>query len=507
VFLIIVDRTGQRRDYVAMRKNASDAKDQKKTKPFETIKIGNVSVPIYRNRNIIPKRDEAGKIIYGPPDAEGKRQALIRYESHIYTLAFYQGSKRVRRKFSDLEKARREAEIVAINIGKGELEALKLKGHDRADYVRAMQKLREWKPDADLNLAVTDYVAAVKRLPEDASLKEAVDFYIKRHPIGLPPKTVREVVDELIDSKTKSGKSDVYVKDLRLRLGQFADAFNIRISLITGKQVEDFLRAPRPSRGKGKPGHFLSGRTQNNFRKLINTLVKFAIKRGYLPKDHDEMSGVDLAEEENGDIEIFTPVELRKLLAACLAPTKERGKMRDRESMVPYLAVAAFCGLRSAEIARLDWSEVHLTGAERFIEVKAAKAKTASRRTVPISDNCAAWLAPFAKESGPVCHFERPDKQCFFYVGPAAKVEWKRNGLRHSFISYRLAQIKNVHQVSLEAGNSPQMVFAHYRQLVTETLAAEWFGIVPPTDWKNILPMPAEVIANQKVETAISANA
>lgn len=212
---------------------------------------------------------------------------------------------------------------------------------------------------------------------------------------------------------------------------------------------------------------------------------------------------MELAAEDNRDIEIFTPVELRKLFNACLTPVKERKKMRDREAMVPYLAIAAFCGLRSAEIARLDWSEVHLTGAEHFIEVKASKAKTASRRTVPIPDNCTQWLAPFAHESGPVCPFERPDKQCFNYVGPAAKVEWKRNGLRHSFISYRLAEIKNVHQVSLEAGNSPQMVFAHYRQLVTETQASEWFDIVPPKDWKNVLPMPALNTVIQQGATTI----
>jgi integrase len=482
-----------------MKRKLAEARNGNTRKPLEVVKVANVSVPIYRHTNIIPQRDAAGKVIYGPPDAKGKRRALIKYQSDIYTLAYYEGSKRVRQKFSDLAKARQEAQLAAIKIGNGELEALKLKGHDRTDYVRAMQRLREWKPDANLNLAVTDYVAAVKRLPETTSLKEAVDFYIKRHPIGLPPKTVREVVDELIESKTKSGRSDVYVKDLRLRLGQFADSFNVRISTITGKQIEDFLRAPRPARGKEGKARTLSGRTQNNFRKLIKTLFKLAVKRGYLPKDHDELDAVELADEENGDIEIFTPVELRKLFSACLAPVKERGKMRDREVMVPYLAIAAFCGLRSAEIARLDWSEVHLTGAEHFIEVKASKAKTASRRTVPISDNCAAWLAPFAQQSGPVCPFERPDKQCFYYVGPAAKVECKHNGLRHSFISYRLAQIKNVHQVSLEAGNSPQMVFAHYRQLVTETQATEWFGIVPPKGWKNVLPMPAETATKQPV--------
>jgi integrase len=483
-----------------MEKNPSEGKKEKRG-PLEVVRAGSVSVPIYRHKNIIPQRDGLGQIIYGPPDENGRKRGLVKYESFIYTIAYYQGSQRVRQKFSDLEEARREAELAAIQIGNGEIEALNLKGHDRTDYVRSMQILREWKPEASLLLAINDYVPAVKRLPENTTLKEVVDCYLKRHPIGLPSKTVREVVNELIESKTKSGKSGVYLKDLRLRLGQFADAFNVRISLVTGKQIEEFLRAARPGRGEDGPSYFLSGRTQNNFRRLINTLFKFAIKRGYLPRDHDEMSAVELAEEDNGDIEIFTPAELRKLFAACLSPVAERGKTRDREEMVPYVAIAAFCGLRSAEIARLDWSEVHLTGLEHFIEVKASKAKTASRRTVPIPDNCAAWLAPSVRESGPVCSFERPDKQCFNYIGPAAKVAWKRNALRHSFISYRLAQIKNVHQVSLEAGNSPQMVFAHYRQLVTETQAGEWFSIVPAKGWKNIAPVPVEIPNHLPIET------
>ena len=455
--------------------------------PAEVIKQGSIAIPIYATTNRIYRRNPTT----GLKELKGQHPQ--------FTLTYYEGSRRVKRKFSDLVSARHEAELVATKLANGEIEILKLKGTDRADYVHAMRHMREWNPSTHLNIAVTDYVAAMKRLPVSTSLKEAVDFYLKRHPAGLPPKIVREVMEELLESKTKSGKSEIYIKDLRLRLGQFADAFNVRISTITGKQIEDFLRSPRPARGKDSPSRILAGRTQNNFRQLINTLFKFAIKRGYLPKDHDEMQGVERAENDSGEIEVFNPLELRKLFQACLTPVKERAKMRHREAMVPYLAIAAFCGLRSAEIGRLDWSEVHLTGAEHFIEVKAAKAKTASRRTVPISDNCALWLAPFIRESGPVCPFERPDKQCFRYLGPAAKVEWKRNGLRHSFISYRLAEIKNVHQVSLEAGNSPQMVFAHYRQLVSETQAKEWFGIVPPKDWKNIVPMSAENAASQPI--------
>jgi hypothetical protein len=40
---------------------------------------------------------------------------------------------------------------------------------------------------------------------------------------------------------------------------------------------------------------------------------------------------------------------------------------------------------------------------------------------------------------------------------------------------------KNVAEVALEAGNSPQMVFRDYRELVTEKEAQAWFAITPET--------------------------
>ena len=381
-------------------------KARKSNQPFEVVKTGSISVPIYAHNNIIPRRDPQTRAICYETLPDGKRKALVKYQSVIYTVAYYQGTKRVRQKFSDLAKARREAQLITIKLANGETEALKLTGGDRADYIRAMQKLREWKPDIDLNFAVTDYVSAMRRLPENVSLREALEFYLKRHLIGLPPKTVREVVDELI-----------------------------------------------------------------------------------APKDHDEIGAVERATVDSGEIEVFSPAELQKLFAACLTPVKERGKWRTREEMIPYLAIAAFCGLRAAEIQRLDWSEIHLVGPERFVEIKAGNAKTASRRTVPINDNCAAWLERYAKPSGPIINLSRADKQLFLYLAEKSGVPWKHNGLRHSFISYRLALVKDVGQVSLEAGNSPQMVFKHYRQLVRESEAKEWFGIQPPKHAENVVPL------------------
>jgi hypothetical protein len=58
-------------------------------------------------------------------------------------------------------------------------------------------------------------------------------------------------------------------------------------------------------------------------------------------------------------------------------------------------------------------------------------------------------------------------------------VRWKQNGLRHSFISYRLAATNNIIQVAGEAGNSPRMIKEHYDALVTPQQAQIWFSIVP----------------------------
>ena len=73
-------------------------------------------------------------------------------------------------------------------------------------------------------------------------------------------------------------------------------------------------------------------------------------------------------------------------------------------------------------------------------------------------------------------------------MAEAAGVRWKQNALRHSFISYRLAEIQDVNRVALEAGNSPQMIFRHYRELATPEQARTWFTIAPEAA-ANVVPI------------------
>jgi integrase len=196
----------------------------------------------------------------------------------------------------------------------------------------------------------------------------------------------------------------------------------------------------------------------------IRTFFSWAKARSYLPKNEateaEAVSKVKVGDTETG---IFTPAQIKSLLAIA---TPE---------MIPFIAIGAFAGLRAAEIARLDWSAVDLK--RKIIHLRADQAKTASRRIIPVSDNLRAWLLPRVGNGRVVPNAEMQKK-----VAPLAMIlgfEWPNNVLRHSFISYRIAIVKSAEQVALEAGNSPTIIFKHYRELTTEEQANEWFGIFP----------------------------
>lgn len=412
------------------------------------VKIGSATVKIYRVARV-KAGTEYIEYRVGYYDAEGKR----RFES-----------------FSEYADAEAKARKVGASITRGDAKGLSLSAEDALVYLRAVERLKA--TGTPLDVAVADYVTAKEILPGH-SLTEAAKFFAKSC-ADLKTATVRSVVDELVASKEKRAKggkpaSAEYLRDLKSRLGRFADALQCDIASVRSQQIEAFMDSMQ-----------ISERSRFNWLRLIKTLFNYAQARRYFPRDIDPMEGIDMDFEDGSEIEIFTPAEMRRLLSAACP------------EMVPFLAIGAFAGLRSAEIGRLDWSDIK----PGFIEVTKGKAKTRSRRLVPIQPNLAAWLAPHRQESGPVVLYSSLSKQIGWVCDDTADkekglapVKWKHNALRHSFISYRMAMVKNEHTVAGEAGNSPQMIYGHYRELVTEAQAAEWFGIVPATMASNVVPM------------------
>ena len=64
-------------------------------------------------------------------------------------------------------------------------------------------------------------------------------------------------------------------------------------------------------------------------------------------------------------------------------------------------------------------------------------------------------------------------------IAERAGLVWRHNACRHSYGSYRMAEIRNVHDVAEEMGNSPAIIKKNYFQAVTKAEAAKFWAIRP----------------------------
>jgi integrase len=317
---------------------------------------------------------------------------------------------------------------------------------------------------------MSDFITAKRRLAEyGESINDAIEFRIdhlervRRHGI-----TVAQLADEVVEAKRRDGRSEVYLRDLRYRLSKFVQDFGARpIAGITVDELDNWLRALP-----------YSPQSRTNYRTIVGLLFSYAESRGII--DRNLILRTAKPKLVDRPPAIFAVDELRALL---------EGANRVAPDVVPMLAIGAFAGLRDAEIKRLDWSEVDL--GRGHIEVKAAKAKSARRRIVPMQPNLAAWLRPYSGMSGPVAPANARSK--LDRVRKDVLAHWPNNGLRHSFASYRLAAIHDAPRVAAELGHtSPQMLYSTYRELVLPEEAERYWRIAPAEEAEKVVAFSQE---------------
>ena len=370
-----------------------------------------VKHPRSRARPTAPIEVKAGSAVV-------KIYPIINRGRRLYTVTHYPvAGQRIRQNFADLVTAKLEAHRLAASLQKGDTQVLKLSNRDHGAYVHAVAQIRP--TGRSLESAATEFAESIKLLGNRTSLVEAVRFYVRHHPTSLPKKPIRQVVDEMIAAKKADGLSARYLSDLESRLGRFAKECEGLLSDLTSRDLKDWLN-----------GLGVGGRGRNNFRAQLVALFNFAKHSGYLPKNQPtEADSLTKAKGSSSPIAIFSPVELSKLLE------------HADDSLVPYLAIGAFAGLRTAELQRLSWPEIKLD--QGFIEVTAGKAKTAQRRLVPIQPNLARWLQPYAQPAGEVFYLSTINQKAAGFSKKLG-IPWPHHGLRHSYASYRLAACNTI---------------------------------------------------------------
>jgi len=303
--------------------------------------------------------------------------------------------------------------------------------------------------------------ASARKVAGEIALSDAVRFYQANRTDLLPSRSLEQVVSEFLESRRASGVTKTYVQRSKEYLTRFTGQVSGNIGDVTVAMINRFLQGQET----------LGPVSKNGYRRCLVTMFGFAKRQGYLHPD--KQTAAELSEsfkEPETDIEIFNVDEMEKLLLTAHA------------RLLPVVAIGAFAGIRSAEIGRLNWEDIKWD--RGHIELAGRKTKTRARRLAPLTDNLKAWLAPWRHETGRIVRMKGVSG-ALTDLGTKAGIEggWRKNALRHSYISYRVAGTGDVARTSLEAGNSPEVIFKNYREVVGEDDSKAWFSMVPPEGW------------------------
>jgi len=361
-----------------------------------------------------------------------------------FMVANYAGGRRRFDSYPQEGDALEAANRLARQLSERDVLTASMTRAQAVEYASAIQALKPL--NLGLPSAVTTLVEAVKLVGDLPAVVAAAKFYATRHNRTLP-KPVHAVVAELLQVKEARGASPRYLEDLRARLNRFAVDCQRDTCNVTTSDIQAWL-----------DGLKLSAQNYRNFRTVLNTLFEFAVARSYASDNPVER--VERVKVRNGEIKIYTPAEIARLLAAASPDFR------------PCIALGAFGGLRSSEIERLG----------------------PGRRIVPIHDNLTEWLHPYAGQEGKVwtgSHEEFYEAQQATGAAARPPVRWKSNALRHSYASYRFAQTADAGRVAGELGNSAAVVHRHYRELVKPVDAERWFNVGPEAP-ANVVTLTAD---------------
>lgn len=266
---------------------------------------------------------------------------------------------------------------------------------------------------------------------------------------------LRQAVNEFLLAKARGGRSDRYLRQLRVTLGALVEFRpSAPVHLVTASDLERWLEGRR-----------WSARTRWGAIRDARTFLGWCGRRGYVGAN--PASALDRPALVPTSPRIHTPDQVAAALAHAMG--RDPGAAR-------LLAVRYFAGIRSAEALRLVEADI----AGDFVQVEACKAKTRRRRLVPITPALRAWL----DLPGPLPVSDKRMRRAL----ADCPVPMPPNVTRHSWCSYRLADTGNASRTALEAGHAESVLFSVYRERVSPAQAREYWALRPAPDQARPAP-------------------
>jgi len=329
-----------------------------------------------------------------------------------------------------------------------------------------------------------------KLLPAGIHLLDAVDFALRHMRPEGGERTIQQVIDEITAVKKsrldlKALRESSY-RDFTNRAARFAELFgSAQVKTVTLEEIKTWLKAMD-----------ISARSRKNYRMTVSELFKYAHKKKYRADNplhafsREDKWEVEPGADEYREPAILSVAEAEKLLKGAFAhPELDLGAA---------ITLALFCGIRTEELKRLDWSAVRLDDQKPFVKIDRTIAKKRRIRNVDMPPCAVAWLRSWPKKKeGPVTR----NAYITDYVKRFAKLtqlagfgqkdesgewvsSWDDNAMRHSFGSYSFALTGDSMKTAALMGHkaNDQVLFDHYRALATKADGEAYFGILPPRE-------------------------
>lgn len=401
------------------------------------------------------------------------------------------------------KRAEDEALRIAVELNAGGVAIESLSPGERVAFARAQALAK--RRGLDLTAAMEQWDALLSRISSElpgAEINTVLEAGIRS--LKVPTRAVSEVVEELLVSKKIAvGNGDLdhrSARDYRKVLRNFGELHPTTIDKLTTADIERWL-----AKRKRADGHELSPKRKNHVLALVKSLFKFARSRGYVPDKITAASQIEKNAVPASSIPIFTVREMQVLLSHIAEP------------WLPWPVLVGFNGLRVEEVALgkhsatrkdcLRWEDFDWK--EKEICVRVEVSKTEKSRRIPIHDNTWHWLKPWRESDarGPVVPRGNVRGSIDLYrnkfrhqlhelslthdeISLNLLQPWN-NALRHSYGSYRMAKIRDIHRLASEMGDSPAMIDRHYHNPRPKSQAEAWFAIEPAETTHQLILFPA----------------
>jgi hypothetical protein len=379
--------------------------------------------------------------------------------------------KRVRKTFSDLEKAEGEADRIEDILSTGYADLSQISKRDLA-ALYALWKL----------------------VPEHISPAQLVQDWLSKNHIQqrAASTTTADATTAFLNSRSSIDSFSLrHIQTVRHHINRFSAYFGLfDLARIDHTHIKKYLDTEVGGAGKTRLGHLITIRSFFRWARDTGTG-----KEKFLPPGRTAADEVQTPKVEHAEHEVYTPEEFMRLL------------VHTPEEMIMFMVLGQFAGIRAEERTRVLWHHWREQEDGKLV-LNRDVTKTGRRRRVDVLPNLASWLRPFRGDphdrmvplATPHAHTKR--------IAEAAGVPWKVNALRAGYCSYHVELFDNSALTAKNSGHSINELEVTYKSIknVTKQSAREIFEITPQTvmAYAQEKRLPAPNWASKILEVAVA---